>query len=79
MKMEIDPYDLELAKEIAYTLNDMDSLALHQQYVRKYQEAFLRKTLAKVMSIDQSKIKRNRAALYTYLINQNARNGDFGH
>ena len=78
MNHDVDPHVLKLAKEIAYTLDDMDSLALHIQYSQKYQETFLRKTLAKVLSIDERKIKRSRAALYTYLINQHSRNGDAG-
>lgn len=79
MNHDVDPHALKLAKEIAYTLNDMDSLALHIQYAQRYQEAFLRKTLAKVMSIDERKIKRSRAALYTFLINQHSRSNDAGH
>ena len=79
MQIEYEPYEMKLAKEIAYTLDDADSLQLHLQYAHKYQEAFLRKTLAKVMAIDQSKIRRNRAALYTFLINQGSKHGDAGH
>jgi hypothetical protein len=32
-----------------------------------------------VMSLDENKIRKNRAALYTFLINQNAKNADAGH
>ncbi|MFN8250236.1 MAG: hypothetical protein U0V75_00035 [Ferruginibacter sp.] len=78
MNHDVDPHVLKLAKEIAYALHDIDSLALHIQYAQKYQEAFLRKTLAKVLSIDERKIKRSRAALYTYLINQHSRTNDAG-
>jgi hypothetical protein len=76
MNQNYDPYEIKLANEIADTLKDRDSVTLHLQYVRKYKEAFLRKTLAKVMSIDESKIRRNRAALYTFLINQSGSHGD---
>jgi hypothetical protein len=79
MHYEYDQYEIRLAHEIADTLKDRDSIALHLQYVRKYKEDFLRKTLEKVMSLDENKIRKNRAALYTFLINQNARNGDAGH
>ena len=79
MHQDYDPYEIKLAHEIADTLKDRDSIMLHLQYVRRYQEAFLRKTLAKVMSIDESKIRRTRGALYTFLINQNATYGDGGH
>ena len=76
MNQNYDPYEIKLANEIADTLKDRDSVTLHLQYVRKYKEVFLRKTLAKVMSIDESKIRRNRAALYTFLINQSGSHGD---
>lgn len=79
MNQDYDPYEIKLAHEIANTLGDRDSIALHLQYARKYKEEFLRKTLNKVMSLDESKIKRSRAALYTFLINQSSRYGDSGH
>jgi len=74
-----DPYEIKLANEIAQTLNDRDSLPLHLQYVRKYKEEYLRTTLAKVMSIPEQKIRRSRAALFTFLISQGANNGDAGN
>lgn len=74
-----DPHEIKLAHEIADTLKDRDSITLHLQYARKYKEEFLRRMLTKVMSLDESKIKRSRAALYTFLINQNSSNGDSGH
>lgn len=77
--MHYDPYEIKLAQEIADTLKDRDSIALHLQYVRRYKEEFLRKTLAKVMALDESKIKKSRAALYTFLINQSSHYGDTGH
>lgn len=79
MHQDYDPYEIKLAHEIAETLKDRDSIALHLQYARKYKEEFLRKTLAKVMSLDESKIRKNRAALYTFLINQSSKYGDAGH
>jgi hypothetical protein len=79
MNQNYDPYEIKLANEIADTLKDRDSITLHLQYVRKYKEEFLRKTLAKVMSLDESKIRKNRAALYTFLINQSSKYGDAGH
>lgn len=72
-------YELRLANEIADTLQDKDSLAMHLQYVRRYKEEFLRRILQKVMSLDESKIRKNRAALYTFLINQGNKYGDSGH
>jgi len=79
MQQDYDPYEIKLANEIAETLGDRDSLALHLMYVRKYQESFLRKTLAKVMALPESKIRKTRAALYVFLINQNSAHGDAGH
>lgn len=79
MQNDYDPHEIKLAHEIADTLKDRDSIILHLQYARKYKEEFLRKTLAKVMSLDESKIRKNRAALYTFLINQSSKYGDVGH
>lgn len=79
MYQDYHPYEIKLANEIAETLDDRDSLALHLQYVRKYKEEFLRKVLNKVMSLPEEKIRKTRAALYVYLINQGARHGGAGH
>ena len=74
-----EPQEIKLAHEIASTLQDMDSVTMHLQYVRKYKEAFLRKVLNKVMSLPESKIKRSRAALYTFLVNQGESHGSVGY
>jgi hypothetical protein len=58
----------QLAYELASTLEDLNSLQLYLQFAQKYKEEHLRSTLEKVMSIDESKIKRTRGALFTYLI-----------
>jgi hypothetical protein len=79
MYQDYHPSEIKLANEIAEVLKDRDSLALHLQYARRYKEEFLRKVLNKVMSLPENKIRRSRAALYTFLINQNSRNGDVGH
>ena len=76
MTFEYDPYEFNLAREIAGALHDLDSLQLHLQFVRKYKEEHLRKTLQKVLAIDERKIKRSRAALYTYLINRGDQYGN---
>jgi hypothetical protein len=73
------PDEIKLAREIAETLSDMDSLALHLMYVRKYKEEFLRRILAKVMAIPENQIRKTRAALYVFLINQSNRHGDSRH
>lgn len=62
--------DQNLAYEIAKTLDDLDSLQYHLTTVKKYKEEFLRKILQKVMTTPEEKIKRSRAALYTFLVNQ---------
>lgn len=68
--------EIKLANEIADTLKDRDSVAMHLQYARKYKEEFLRRILNKVMALPDDKIRKNRAALYTFLINQSTKYGD---
>lgn len=70
MNDEYSSQEIRLANEIADVLKDWDSINLHLKYVRRYKEEFLRRVLAKVMSIDERNIRKNRAALYTFLINQ---------
>lgn len=72
------PHEIKLATEIAETLGDRDSMALHLMYVRKYQEAFLREKLVKVMAMPEHKIKKSRAAIYVFLINQHSQHGGAG-
>jgi len=60
-----------LAYELASALGDTENLAAFLPLAEKYNEAFLRKTLQKVMSLPEEKIKRTRAALFTYLVKQN--------
>ena len=70
-----EPHEIKLAHEIANTLKDWDALPLYLIYSRKYQAAFLKKILARVMSIDETKIRRTRGALFTFLVNQQHNNG----
>ena len=65
-----------LAYELATTLQDKESLVVYEAFARKYNEEFLRKTLAKVMSVPDDKIKRTRGALFTFLIQQHAKFGN---
>ena len=76
MNEDYSSYEIKLANEIADTLKDRDSITMHLLYVRKYNEEFLRRILNKVMSLDESKIRKSRAALYTFLINQGHSHGD---
>ena len=71
---DYDPYEIKLANEIAATLNDREALPLYLQYCRRYKEDFLRKKLTRVMSIEESKIRRSRGALFTFLVNQHSTN-----
>ena len=79
MYSNYEPNEIKLANEIAETLGDKDSIPMHLQYVRKYKEEFLQRILNKVMALPQEKIKKSRAALYTFLINYNSRHNDSGH
>ena len=63
-------HEIRLANEIAETLQDRDALPLYLSYTRKYQESFLRRILLKVMSIEATKIRKTRGALFTYLVSQ---------
>jgi len=71
-----DPSEIKLANEIAATLNDKDALPLYLKYTRMYQEEFLRKKLARVMSIPENKIRRSRGALFTFLVSQHNTNNE---
>lgn len=71
-----EPHEVKLANEIAETLKDRDSIASYLLFTRKYKETFLRETLAKVMAIEEAKIRRTRGALFTFLVNQH---GTYGH
>jgi hypothetical protein len=73
-----EPHEVKLANEIAETLKDRDSLALFLTYARKYKEPFLRHVLAKVMALDETKIRKSRGALFTFLVNQHGTNGGVG-
>lgn len=64
-----------LAREIADALDDNDSLTVHIDFVQKYSEAFLRKTLQRVLSIPEAQIRKTRGALFTYLVTQNGKGG----
>jgi len=69
-----EPHEKRLANEIAETLHDRDAIPFYLSLTKKYQEDFLRKILAKVMSIPEVDIRKTRGALFTYLVSQ-AHNG----
>jgi hypothetical protein len=70
---QYEPQEIRLANEIAETLKDRDSIALFLQFTRKYTESFLREKLEKVMSLDETKIRKSRGALFTFLVNQHGK------
>jgi hypothetical protein len=65
----------QLALDLAQGLNDVKGLPLYVFYGRKYPEFFLRTTLGVVKEIPREKIKKSRAALFNYLVQQYAKNG----
>lgn len=70
MNTDYEPHEIRLANELAETLHDREALPLYLQFARKYKEQFLRKILARVMSIEEIKIRKTRGALFTFLVNQ---------
>ena len=76
MKINYQPNEIKLANELAETLKDREALPFYLTLTRKYQEGHLRQILAKVMSIEETKIRKTRGALFTYLINQKYGNRD---
>ena len=66
--MDQQQNDNRLACELAPALNDKEALPVYIAFTRKYNEEFLKRTLLRVMSIPDNKIKRTRGALFTYLV-----------
>ena len=62
-----------LAIDVATALNDIDNLAFYISYSKKYPENLIRRTLAQVKDIPDSKIKKSRGALFNYLIQKYGR------
>ena len=75
MKSNYTEQEKKLAREIAEALDDWDSIDFHLQNARTYTEEYQRKILVQVMAVSQDRIKKSRAALYTYLINRDGRHG----
>jgi hypothetical protein len=67
------PDERAFAQYVATKLNDMDSLDYHLQNAARFTESFQRKVLEQVLSVPEHKIKKSRAALYTYLISKHGR------
>ncbi len=62
-----------LASDLAKGLNDSKSLPFYLSVVRQYPEQLLMKLLGEVREIPSEKIKKSRAALFNYLLQQHAK------
>ncbi|MBS1731872.1 MAG: hypothetical protein JST02_01125 [Bacteroidetes bacterium] len=79
MKTNYTNEEIKLAREIATTLDDHDSIAMHLKFARIYKEARLRAALAKVMAVPEDQIRNSRAALYVSIIKGGDRYGHTGY
>lgn len=68
--MDTSTREYRLAVELAETLKDRASLASYLKFTRTYSETHIREVLAKVMSLEEHKIRKTRGALFTYLVKQ---------
>lgn len=57
-----------LARDIATALNDFKNIKTYHKYAHKYPEQFLRQILSDVKQTPEHKIRKSRAALFTYLL-----------
>jgi hypothetical protein len=64
------PQEIQLARELAKGLNDEQSLSFYLACSKKYSHRSLRKTLAHVLAIPQSNIRKTRGALFNHLVGQ---------
>lgn len=63
-----------LALDLADELNDRKNLSLYLHCAKKYPEPFLRRVLGEVKEIPTERIKKSKAALFTYLVKKYAEN-----
>ena len=68
------PKEELLALDLADELNDRKNLSLYLHYARCYPESFLRRVLGEVKEIPIERIKKSKAALFTYLVKKYAKN-----
>lgn len=66
----------KLAIELGEVLNDMKSLQQYKAFARKFSEEFLREQLLIVLSTPDHKIRKSRAAYFTFLVKQHERYGE---
>jgi DNA-binding transcriptional MocR family regulator len=57
-----------LAFDLATALNEPDELPFYLSFAQTYPESFLRETLSRVNQTPRHRIKKSRAALFTYLV-----------
>lgn len=66
-----------LAIEIAESLNDQKSLPLYQQMTNKYSPVFLREKLREALAVPPEKVRKNRGALFTWMVKNHAKYQEF--
>jgi len=64
------PQEIQLAHEIADTLNDQPSLSFFLKATKKHSHRYLRNILAHVMAMPDYAITKSRGALFTHIINE---------
>jgi len=64
------PQEIQLAQEMANSLNDQTSMSFYLACTKKYSHRQLRKTLAHVLSIPKASIRKSRGALFNHLVSQ---------
>ena len=68
----VDIHKKPLALDLADELNDRKNLSLYLRYTRKYPESFLRRVLGEVKEIPFERIKKSKAAIFSYLVKKYA-------
>jgi hypothetical protein len=66
-----------LAMEIAESLNDQKSLPLYLQMTQKYSPVFLRDKLREALAVPPEKVRKNRGALFTWMVKNHAKYQEF--
>lgn len=64
------PQEIQLAQELAGSLDDQPSISFYLACTKKYSHRSLRKTLAHVLSIPKANIRKTRGALFNHLVSQ---------
>ena len=76
-KRELDTQSKEykLAYEIAYALNDLDSLDFHISVVMQLHEGVVRKIFNQVIAMPDRRIRTSKAAYYNHLVQRHGWRG----